>query len=182
MKVARAIGLALCLAAPAVGWTQGEKILRGKQITESALIDALAPQELQRSIKIMREDTGGGSKPLPPPKPAAASLLITFETGSAELTSRASQSLDVVGRALKSDKLMEFRFSIEGHADPRGGDEFNMRLSQARAESVVNYLAEQHGIDRGRLKPVGKGTTELLNAKRPDAPENRRVTIKTLME
>lgn len=186
MKLARMIGLALCVAAPAVGWAQADKVLRGKDITESALIDALTPAEPEvrtRSIKILREDAGGGgSKPLPPPKPAAASLLITFETNSAELTPRARQSLDVVARALKSDKLTEFKFSIEGHADPRGGDDLNLRLSQGRAESVVNYLAEQHGIDRQRLKPVGKGTAELLNASRPDAPENRRVTIKTLVD
>jgi outer membrane protein OmpA-like peptidoglycan-associated protein len=185
MKIGTMVGLALCLAAPAAGWAQGDKLLRGKDITESALIDALTPAEPEirtRSIKILREDAGGGAKSLPPPKPASASLLITFETKSAELTPRSRQSLDVVARALKSDKLTEFKFSIEGHADPRGGDDLNLRLSQSRAESVVNYLAEQHGIDRERLKPVGKGTTELLNATRPDAPENRRVTIKTLVE
>jgi outer membrane protein OmpA-like peptidoglycan-associated protein len=179
------LGIALCIAAPAMAGAQGEKVLGGKDITESALIDALTPAEpgiRTRSIKILREDAGGGGKPLPPPKPASASLLITFETNSAELTARSRQSLDVVARALKSDKLTEFKFSIEGHADPRGGDELNLRLSQARAQSVVNYLAEQHGIDRQRLKPVGKGTAELLNASRPDAPENRRVTIKTLVE
>ncbi|MBS1138070.1 MAG: OmpA/MotB domain protein, partial [Proteobacteria bacterium] len=67
-------------------------------------------------------------------------------------------------------------------ADPRGGEEYNLHLSQARAESVVNYLAEQHQIERDRLKPVGKGISEPLNTARPDAPENRRVTIKTVVE
>lgn len=183
-------GAALCFVAANSAWAesgeQAGKLLRGKDITESALIDALTPDEPEirtRSIRVLREDAGGGvAKPLPPPKPKAASLLITFETNSAELTPRSRQSLDVVARALKSDKLMEFKFSVEGHADPRGGDELNQRLSQGRAESVVNYLAENHGIDRERLQPVGKGTTELLNAKRLDAPENRRVTIKTLVE
>ena len=180
MKVTRLIGLAICLAAPAAGVAQAEKVLKGKEITESVLIDALTPEETvrTRSIKIMRE----GDKPLLPPKPASASLLITFETNSAELTPKARQSLDVVGRALKSDKLTEFKFSIEGHADPRGGEEYNLQLSQARAESVVNYLAEQHQIERDRLKPVGKGISEPLNTARPDAPENRRVTIKTVVE
>jgi len=65
-------------------------------------------------------------------------------------------------------------------ADPRGGEAYNMRLSQSRAESVVGYLAENHQIERGRLTPVGKGPTQLLNPARPEAPENRRVTIKRL--
>jgi len=179
MRIASIVGLALCLLAPAVSLGQAGKVLKGKEITESALVDALVPEEplRTRSIKIMRE----GGPPPAPAKPAVASLLITFETGSAELTPRSKQSLDVVGRALNSNKLTDFSFSIEGHADPRGGVDYNLHLSQARAESVVNYLAEQHKIDRERLKPVGKGDSELLNTAHPYAPENRRVTIKTLV-
>ena len=36
--------------------------------------------------------------------------------------------------------------------------------------------------DRARLKPVGKGQAELMNTSNPIAPENRRVTIKTILE
>jgi OmpA-OmpF porin, OOP family len=180
MRIARTCVLVLCLIAPAIAFGQATKVLKGKEITESALIDALVPDEPERtrSIKVLR-DSGPAA---PRPKPASASLLITFETGSAELTPRAKQSLDVVAKALNSNKLSDFRFSIEGHADPRGGEERNLQLSQERAESVVGYLSEQHQIARERLKPVGKGDSELLNKVHPDAAENRRVTIKTLAE
>ncbi len=181
MTIARTIVLALYLVGPALACAQPtEKVLKGKEVTESNLIEALTPDETvrTRSIKIMRE----GGQPQAPAKPAAASLLITFETNSAELTTRAKQSLDVVGRALTSNKLADFKFSIEGHADPRGEDAHNLELSQARAESVVNYLAEHFKIDRSRLRPIGKGETELMNTANPIAPENRRVTIKTVVE
>lgn len=181
MTNARSMALVLCAVAPALAFAQPtEKVLKGKEVTESNLIEALTPEEgvRTRSIKIMRE----GGTPQAPAKPAAASLLITFETNSAELTPRAKQSLDVVGRALTSNKLADFKFSIEGHADPRGEDARNLDLSQARAESVVNYLAENFKIDRSRLKPIGKGETELMNTANPAAPENRRVTIKTVVE
>lgn len=180
MRIAKTCGLVLCLIAPALAFGQATKVLKDKEITESALIDALVPDEPERtrSIKILRES----GPTAPKPKPASASLLITFETGSAELTPRAKQSLDVVAKALSSNKLSDFRFSIEGHADPRGDEERNLQLSQARAESVVGYLSEQHQIARERLKPVGKGDSELLNRTHPDAAENRRVTIKTLTE
>ena len=115
-------------------------------------------------------------------KKPAASLLITFVTNSAELTSAAQSSLDIVARALQAERLAEFKFAVEGHADPRGSDEYNLRLSQARAASVVDYLVARHHIDRDRLKPIGKGNTELANAARPTAPENRRVTIVTVRE
>jgi outer membrane protein OmpA-like peptidoglycan-associated protein len=192
LHIAAALFGTLALAA-----AHAEPILKGKDINEKNLIEALTPAPADeseaevrtRSISVRRDTPtakpGEGaikSVARAPEKKASASLLITFETNSADLTPRAKSSLDVVAKALQADKLAEFKFSIEGHADPRGGSEQNQQLSQARAESVVNYLASQHSIDRGRLKPVGKGSTELANTQRPDAPENRRVTITTLRE
>jgi OmpA-OmpF porin, OOP family len=52
-------------------------------------------------------------------------------------------------------------------------------LSESRAQSVVAYLVSSFGILPERLVPIGKGSSEPLNAERPDAPENRRVTIVT---
>lgn len=180
MKRIFGLGMAVFLLAPVLAFGQAEKVLSDKEINESALVDALTPQEkpfITRSIRVTRE----AEAPVPV-KQAAASLLITFETGSARLTPKARQSLDTVARALKSDKLATFRFSIEGHADPRGGEDFNLRLSQERAESVVAYLADEQKIERSRLQAVGKGQSELLNSADPSAPENRRVTIKTVTE
>lgn len=170
----------LCLALqlmPAMSFGQTEKVLRGNEVSESALIDALVPQKT-RSIRI--SPTGAGAAR--PAKPPSASMLVTFETNSAELTPRTKILLDTLGRALQSDKLAVFKFSIEGHADPRGGEQFNLQLSQSRAEAVVSYLSENQHIDRGRLVAVGKGQSELLNKSNPDAPENRRVTVKTIVE
>ena len=87
--------------------------------------------------------------------------------------------LSTVARALQSDKLAGFSFSIEGHADPRGQAEANQKLSEARAKSVVDFLVASFGILPERLSPVGKGSSELLNTDRPEAAENRRVTIVT---
>jgi outer membrane protein OmpA-like peptidoglycan-associated protein len=109
-------------------------------------------------------------------------MLITFVTNSAELTPKAKEMLAVLARALQSDKLAQFKFSIEGHADPRGGEELNLQLSQLRAEAVVKYLSEQQNISESRLVAVGKGQSELMNTRDPSAPENRRVTVKTVVE
>lgn len=173
---------------------QQAPILKDGQVTEAALVDALTPAEQPgetpirtRSIRVMRDDeSGGGGRSGGhegggvAPKPASASLLITFETNSAALTARAKRILDVVGDALASDKLGSFRFGIEGYADPRGVSAVNLKLSQARAESVRDYLVASKHIDRARLEPVGKGDQDLLNKTNPIAPENRRVTIVNL--
>jgi outer membrane protein OmpA-like peptidoglycan-associated protein len=159
-------------------WADETTLLKGDKVTESNLLDALTPPPapvLTRSLKVSRSTDAV----LAPPKKASASLLITFETNSSELTAPAKQQLDVVAAALKNDRLAEYTFNVEGHADPRGLHDANMLLSQQRAESVRSYLVTAHSIAADRLKAEGKGDTDLLNRKVPTAPENRRVTIVT---
>jgi outer membrane protein OmpA-like peptidoglycan-associated protein len=115
-----------------------------------------------------------------PAKTASASLLITFQTNSAQLTPDARQRLNVVGEALRSDQLNNYQFSIEGHADPSGNPVSNLKLSQRRAEAVRQYLVQNRHIANQRLEAVGKGDKEPLNVVNPVAPENRRVTIVNL--
>ena len=173
-----AAALLLLAGACATTWAQDTTLLKGNKVTESNLLDALTPAPepvLTRSLKVSRSTDAV----LAPKKKASASLLITFETNSADLTAAAKQQLDVVAAALKNDRLAEYSFSVEGHADPRGLAEANLVLSQQRAESVRAYLVSSHNIAAERLKAEGKGDTDLLNRKVPAAPENRRVTIVT---
>jgi outer membrane protein OmpA-like peptidoglycan-associated protein len=148
---------------------QTPPVLQGDTITESAIVDALtpAPQVLTRSIN--RDQT--------PAKPASAALLIKFETNATTLTPQAKRELDIVGQALNTKKLGDFRFVIEGHADPRGSAEGNRRLSEGRAAAVRQYLVQVQGVREERLQAVGKGSSEPLNPDNPAAPENRRVTF-----
>lgn len=183
-------GASLCVLVLGLGATPAaqaeETVLKGSQVTESALIDALAiepPEGPDGKTRGFRPVTKPGDKPSAPkpnPSPGRASLLITFQTNSADLTSETMATLDVLARALQSDTLAGFTFKVEGHADPRGDAARNLLLSQQRAESVANYLVTKHSILTERLNAVGKGSAEPLNKERPDAPENRRVTIVTV--
>lgn len=174
--------MAFCWASSALAQA-GAPVLKMNQVTEQALIDALdvggepvADEGAKtRSIRPTARSTTS------PARAAAgrSNLLITFNTNSSDLTNESKQALATVAKALQSDKLAGHSFSIEGHADPRGGVELNQKLSEARAKSVVEYLVSSHGILAERLVPIGKGSSEPLNADRPDAPENRRVTIVT---
>ena len=145
--------------------------LPGLDITESALVEAVTPPPapvVTRSLD---------AAPAAAPKPAKAALLITFETNATVLTAGAKRELDIVGRALNSSKLADFNFVIEGHADPRGSPERNLRLSEGRASAVREYLVQNQSVRDDRLKAVGKGDREPLNANNPAAPENRRVVF-----
>ncbi|MET0981015.1 MAG: OmpA family protein [Telluria sp.] len=174
--------LALLSGAGEAAGQAAEKVFDGASVTSSELVDALTPAEepvRTRSIRVDRDDSPAAA-PAAAQAPARASLLITFETNSAALTGQAKRTLDVVGEALQSPKLADFRFSIQGHADPRGNPEKNLVLSQHRAESVRQYLVTYKHIQDDRLQAVGKGDTELMNRENPVAPENRRVTIVNL--
>jgi OmpA-OmpF porin, OOP family len=175
MKNTLILAAALCALASTDGLAQAGNVINEKDVNEGALVDMLTPPPRTRSIRVTR--VGEPAAPAP-----SASLLITFETNSAQLTPQARKSLEVVGRALKSEKLNDYKFAIEGHADPRGNPDANMRLSKARAESVAAFLADAQQIKAERLKAVGKGQTEVINKENPAAPENRRVTIKTLAD
>jgi outer membrane protein OmpA-like peptidoglycan-associated protein len=168
-------GLMAC-AALACAQPANTTVLKGKAVTENNLLDALTPDEpvVTRSLRVQRDSPGQQAARKP-----SASLLITFDTNSATLSSEAKKQLDVVAAALKNDQLAEYAFNVEGHADPRGTHELNQMLSQERAESVRQYLVSAHHIDPKRLKAVGKGDSELLNKANPIAEENRRVTIVT---
>lgn len=159
--------------------TSGTTVLKGSNVTEDKLLEALTPSDavVTRSLRVR---PAGAAVPAPAPaRKPSASLLITFETNSAELTLTAKKQLDVVGAALKNDRLADYNFNVEGHADPRGNSEANLVLSRQRAESVRDYLISAHGIGPQRLNAEGKGDQELLNRGYPAAPENRRVTIVT---
>jgi outer membrane protein OmpA-like peptidoglycan-associated protein len=187
MKGSRVLFLCAVLAtgsASAQSQSPATSVMKEDQVTQQALIDALAPQQQQaaeqpvvrtRSLRVSRADPAA-TVPAPPAK---ANLLITFDTNSARLTPEARKALDVVAQAFVSDRLASQRFQIEGHADPRGASEANLKLSRERAEAVRDYLSSK-GVDLARLQPVGKGDRELLKPADPSAPENRRVTFVTV--
>jgi outer membrane protein OmpA-like peptidoglycan-associated protein len=168
-----------------------EKVLRGADVTTDGLVEALdvgAPRTrglIARGFK-PAETTGaavlGAGDKAPVGGQAGsgkAPLMVTFNTGSAELSPESVAVMAKLAQALQSDRLARLSFVVEGHADPRGDEQMNQRLSQARAESVMRHLVQQHGIPASRLSSVGKGSSELHDTVRIDAPENRRVTIVT---
>lgn len=107
---------------------------------------------------------------------------VTFAYDTATLDENAKDRLDNVTAALKAADRINIR--IEGHTDSIGGAEFNLRLSQDRADSVKDYLVD-HGIDADRLTTRGFGETRPVapntNPDGSDNPdgraENRRVEL-----
>jgi OmpA-OmpF porin, OOP family len=95
-----------------------------------------------------------------PPERLCMTLKVEFATDSAEIKPRYYDEVNKVGDYMK--KYPTTTAVIEGHTDNTGGYEYNMRLSQRRAESVVNYLVEKLGIERSRLSAKGYGPTRRI--------------------
>jgi outer membrane protein OmpA-like peptidoglycan-associated protein len=101
---------------------------------------------------------------------------VLFDSGSSRLQQGALSQLDQVALLLK--EYADYHVKIEGHTDSTGDLLTNNTLSQARAESVLNYL-NQKGILLDNLQAVGLGPTRPLASNSTTAGRqlNRRVEI-----
>lgn len=115
---------------------------------------------------------------VPEAKPSL-SLLIQFDFNSAKVKPESQQALSNLAQALQSKELQDAKFAVEGHTDAKGRADYNLKLSQQRADAVRTFLAS-NGVQDSRLAAVGKGSTELANAADPQSAENRRVRIVNL--
>jgi len=102
---------------------------------------------------------------------------VYFRTNRATILRRSFALLSNVATVLNAHPELT-RIQVEGHTDARGRRENNMRLSQQRAEAVVQYLVRRGGVDAGRLVARGFGPDRPVveDASTPDQhAENRRV-------
>ena len=88
---------------------------------------------------------------------------IFYDFNKATLRPESATALDELVRTLNENPNVTIELSA--HTDCRGSDEYNEKLSQRRAESVVNYLI-QHGIAADRLTPKGYGEGKPKHIKR----------------
>ncbi len=115
-----------------------------------------------------------------PPATKSLNGRVQFEFDSFRLTADAKHDLDRLAGVLKSDLMQDKTIEIEGYADATGPADYNLTLSERRAEAVRAYLIQEHGIAAARLPFVGKGATEFYDPAHPTAAVNRRVAFTNL--
>jgi outer membrane protein OmpA-like peptidoglycan-associated protein len=107
---------------------------------------------------------------------------VNFRTNSAVLSPDAKSQLDEL--AVKASSAKAFMIEVAGHTDSTGSDAKNFRLSRARADAVVQYLAVTHKIPLRRfVTPMGYGKTDSVadNTTREGRSQNRRVDVKMII-
>jgi OOP family OmpA-OmpF porin len=84
--------------------------------------------------------------------------------------------LDEAAATLKAHPNLNV--DVNGYCDAIGGDEYNVKLSQNRAQAVVDYLGQQ-GVSQSRLIPHGYGKTDFVasNDTAEGRAQNRRVEL-----
>lgn len=104
---------------------------------------------------------------------------IEFASSSARITPRGTAVLDRLIPIIKSVK--DASIEISGHTDPTGGEALNRELSQARAQSVLEYCVSK-GVPRERLRAVGYGSKKPVasNATPWGRLANRRIEFHVL--
>jgi outer membrane protein W/outer membrane protein OmpA-like peptidoglycan-associated protein len=122
-------------------------------------------------------DTKPGTRVGPQGCDCDVTIQLQFAFNSAQLTDTDKAKLDEAAANLK--RLNWISGVAEGHTDSVGGDAYNQKLSEARAKTVVEYLASK-GIDASRMSPVGYGESKPVadNATKDGRAENRRVVLR----
>jgi outer membrane protein OmpA-like peptidoglycan-associated protein len=125
--------------------------------------------ELQRQIDALKA------------KPTDRGLVLTlgdvlFESGRAELKPGATSNLGQLVAFLA--KYPSRTVAIEGHTDSVGGEDYNLGLSQRRADSVRSHLVSR-GVDAARITATGAGESAPVasNESAAGRQQNRRVEV-----
>jgi outer membrane protein OmpA-like peptidoglycan-associated protein len=119
------------------------------------------------------------SPPPPPPPPKKEKLILRgvhFDFNKYNIRRGDAAVLDEAASVLKSNPGVVIR--VNGYCDAIGGVAYNLKLSQKRAQAVVDYLSEQ-GIALARMIPEGFGKTDFVatNDTADGRAQNRRVEL-----
>ena len=119
------------------------------------------------------------TKPVRVEKAVSLSGDALFATNSAELTAEGQAALDQFLANLSStENLQVNQIKVIGHADSRGQDSYNQKLSERRANTVGDYLVSK-GLVKSLISTSGRGEADPVasNATSEGRAQNRRVDI-----
>ncbi len=102
---------------------------------------------------------------------------IYFDINKADIKPESEEAIEGIAEFLRKNE--EINLYVIGHTDNTGTLDFNMELSQRRAEAVVDALVSEYNIDKMRLQPVGIGPLSPISTNRTDEgrSKNRRVEL-----
>ena len=157
------------------------KRLGGLEATADLTISALRQRALERAKS--KTDPAPLKRP-----PVATELLklpriafeIQFDPDSSIIRPESYQTLGRIADALIRSTLLPYGFLIVGHTESTGKREYNLTLSQRRADSIRDALVTTFKISPKRLQALGLGEEQLQDSARPAAPVNQQLEVVTV--
>jgi OmpA-OmpF porin, OOP family len=120
--------------------------------------------------------------------PVAAPLLklprfsvdVQFNPDTPVIRPESYRTLGRIADVLSDPSLLRYGFLIVGHTDASGRRDFNLTLSQRRADAIRDVLVTTFRISAKRLQAVGLGEEQLQDAMHPAAAANRQIEVVTV--
>jgi outer membrane protein OmpA-like peptidoglycan-associated protein len=105
---------------------------------------------------------------------------ILFDVDKADIKSASAPTLEQVAKLLKDDPAL--KLEVAGHTDSTGDKDHNAKLSDDRADAVVQSLVKTYGIDAARLQAKGYGDSKPVapNDTEDGRAKNRRVELRKI--
>lgn len=113
-------------------------------------------EQTLRAIEELSEDQGMSAEVSQDLRDMLLNILNNIEFGydSSEILANAEDDLELLAEVMT--QYPDLRVAVEGHADSRGSDEYNMALSQRRADAVRQFLID-HGVSGNRITATALG-------------------------
>jgi outer membrane protein OmpA-like peptidoglycan-associated protein len=128
--------------------------MEGKTIPEALLKKEMTDTTFQVTITMDRPEIGKEISKL------YELNSIYYDLNKADIRPDAAEELDKIVQFLTDNPQMNLE--LGAHTDARASTAYNLKLSQRRAESAVNYIIRR-GITKDRIKPKGYGESQLIN-------------------
>ncbi|WP_256415498.1 OmpA family protein [Acinetobacter sp. 5862] len=162
------------------GINNGSSSQNNRAIAIGAILGGASGLYLDNKEKKLREQMAGTGVDVGRNPDGSVQLImpgsITFDTNKSNIKPNFYGTLNKVAQTLAEDN--KSAILVTGYTDNTGNDSINIPLSQARAQSVKNYLASQ-GISSSRIDAQGLGSSNPIasNATAAGKEQNRRVEI-----
>lgn len=172
------------LGAAAQTRLSGDEIVQSLQGLESAprLNAAILRQRALDNIRNHRNENRVNRAPLSDElnKLPQFTVEISFNFNSAIIRPESYHAIGAMADALHNPVMLGYRFLVVGHTDAKGSREYNLGLSQKRADAIREALVTTFRVKPGEVEAVGLGEEQLRDPAHPDAAVNRRVQIVTI--
>ncbi len=162
------------------GINNGSSSQNNRAIAIGAILGGASGLYLDNKEKKLREQMAGTGVDVSRNPDGSVQLImpgsITFDTNKSNIKPNFYGTLNKVAQTLAEDN--KSAILVTGYTDNTGNDSINIPLSQARAQSVKNYLSSQ-GVSSNRIDAQGLGSSNPIasNATAAGKEQNRRVEI-----